>query len=374
MPKTRKELVEYWKQRGWVKGNAEEYHNMSHEEKANPETFRYYCEKISSYMAVLLSDDEICDNKELMLIAANTGYGFNADLQMLSDRLLDDPDIALALAGCNKREYSKISKRLRSDAELMLKAVKKNPGVYYSLPMELKLNEEILMEIIRSNPSELDSLRKLKNEKANRVFSNKEIAIEVAKRSPYLIGRCFNEDIKSDWDILSLIVYDENGVANKDKIRKEPWSLQYIDKEIWVNDKKLITDVLRKDADLYSILPEKYRDDKKIALLALKGYCNILEYCSERLKDDEELLFKVANENPEDVLFYASDRLKSDYGFVYKMVEMWPLNLEYASDELKDNLELVTMAIKRGGMLIHASARLQENQELIRLEEEYDEL
>ena len=94
---SREEIIREYKQYGWFNKECERFYNLSHQEKVKK--FESFCSKHSGYLAIVLSDEIICDNKELALIAAK--YGFWRGFHLLSERLLCDPDVALALAKAN---------------------------------------------------------------------------------------------------------------------------------------------------------------------------------------------------------------------------------------------------------------------------------
>lgn len=77
---------------------------------------------------------------------------------MLSERLLKDPDVAVALANCNRYEYTKLSKEIRGNANIMLEAIKVNPDIFLSLLVNVKSDRRILMEVAKTVPSELKFL------------------------------------------------------------------------------------------------------------------------------------------------------------------------------------------------------------------------
>ncbi len=368
MPKeTREELINYIKRIGLYDNKCDTFYNLPHEEKAKPEVFESFCKKKRGFFGIVLSDDSICDNKDLVLIAAK--YGFYSAFHLLSERLLDDPDIALALADCGRGEYANISKRLRSDPDLMLKALRINPGIYLSLPVDLKIRREFVAEVAENYPGLLNrALAKVSKEHMERLHNDEELAVMIAKRNPRALADFFSSKILKSERVKSAVnaAFDfSNAKEYKKKLRENVWAFNYIDPKYWVDDRALTKAALHEDGELLRFLPESYRNDKAVALIAVKSSPYALEYCSESLRDDKEVVLAALQEDTENVLSYASERLRADYEVVYKAVKVDALNLEYASDELRDNRDIVMRAVKTyGGVLEDASERLQNDEEL----------
>ncbi len=361
--KSREELINELKQYGSFDEDCERFYNLSHQEKVKE--FENFCSKHGGNRAILLSDDDICDNKELVLIAKEHFYF--AYFHLLSERLLNDPDIALALVHCGRYEYSNISITLRSDPELMLKAIRIDSSIYCSLPVKVKVNRDILLEIAKNDPYELKTLirYKIRKEYLEPIQHDKYLASIVAERAPSVLKEFFSEEILKDEEIQSIAFQFSDRKQCKKRLSENTWALQYVDPKYWLDNRNLVKKALHENGYLLSVLPESYQVDKALVMIAVKNYPNALDYCSEELLDDIDVINAALQEDSEEVLSYASTRLQSDYDLVYKAVKVDPLNLQYASDELRDNREIVTCALKTyGGVLEDASERLQADEEL----------
>lgn len=344
------------------------FYKLSHEEKANREIFEEFCKKRYGIWALILSDDLICDNKDLVLIAYKYG-GLWGHLEMISERLLDDPDIAIACADCNRYEFTKISKRLRDDPELMLRALKINHSIYCSLPVKVKIDRNILIEIAENDPTQFIHLREIRKEYREKIFSDKELALIVARTGPYAL-EYFNESVVSDTDVLKIAFCLDNPLEMKKRLLKYTWGFKYIAQDYWLNDKDLLLNALKIDGSIYKHLPEEKKNERALALIAVKSCPEVIENCPERFRDDEKIVMASLQGDTEYILSYASDRLRDDFDVVYKAVKVDALNLEFASDRLRDNKEIVLRALKTyGGVLVDASERLQKDEELIKIAE-----
>ncbi len=363
---SREELVEHFKECGWLTSDRRKYYNSSTEEKSDKATFEAICKKHNGQQAIILSDDNVCNNKELVLLAKK--YGFWGDFHLLSEELLDDPDVALTLAeNCNSREFTNFSKRIRSDLKLMRKVVKINPEVYCSLPLSLKLDREIVMTVAKYDAYRLRSLNYLKTKAKDAVFRDKDIAITVAKYYPHLLPELF-PSLLSDDDVIEAAFKISKPQSLEERIKQNTWVLPYIDSKYWINNEPLIKQALKEDGQIYEQLPEKLKHMKKYALIAVASCPYILDDLPDQFKDDKEIVSVAFQEDSEQVLEFASPRLRADFDIVLKAVRVDGLNLMYASDELRDTKEIVIAAVNNyGGSLKYASKRLRQDKELKRI-------
>lgn len=366
--KSREELIKELENLGWLGEKEREFYNLSHDEKANPEIFEKFCEATAGYYGLLLSDEEVCDNKKLVLIAKK--HGFWKDIHLLSERLRNDPEMALVLADCDHHEYFKIGKALRDDLELMLKAIQINTSIYRHLPVKVRVNKKIILEIANKDPYQLQHLLKVRKEYRDSVFGDKEIALIVAEKDPRVLFEYFDSRVTQDKDVLEKAFRISNPVECRKVLRKYPWGIQFVNQNYWEDDEILVKKALREKGELLEFLPPQYKQNKDYVLLAVKSNPLALQYSPEEFRDDREVIMAALQPDSEEVLSFASERLRSDYSVVMKAVRVDALNLQYASDKLRDNREIVLRAIKTyGGVLEDASERLQSDEELIMIAE-----
>ena len=364
--KTREELIQNYKDWGRFSQAWQSFYSLPHERKADLMVFSKFCCQEGGHAGILLSDDRICDDPKHVRIAKY--YGFYGDYHLLSDRILSDPEMALVLADCNANEYNNIAKSLRDDPNLMLKAIKINPRIYISLPVKVKINRNILIEVAKNDPYQLFKLTSIREEYKRTVFSDIELALIVAQKSPNIINEIFNPDIKNNLAVLQTIFCLSNPKECKKRLNQYTWGLKYLDQKYWIDNKELIKKALREDGNMYNSLPQEYRTQKKIALLAVKSNPNVLKDCPDELRDDSDVVKAALQEDTEEILQFASERLRSDYDLVYKAVSVDALNLQYASTGLRDNRDIVLRAVKTyGGVLEDASERLQNDEGLKRI-------
>ena len=126
-----------------------------------------------------------------------------------------------------------------------------------------------------------------------------------------------------------------------------------------------------------SSLYEKLMPDNKIItdreemLEAVKKDGWALQYASDSIKADREVVLEALKESFGNALEYASDTLKADREVVLEAVRSDGWALENASDSFQEDREVVIEAVRSGGgyTLKFASEELQNDPELKKLAE-----
>ncbi len=181
---------------------CKEFYRLPSDKKSDPRIFENFCKAEGGQMAILLSDDNICDNKELVIIAHR--YGYKMFYHLLSKRLLSDPEIALELADCKKNEYKNINLELRKNVELMEKAIRINSQIFCSLPTKVKLDRRIAYEVALKKPHELIHLSYIKGNYSIEIIDDKKVAMAAIEKYPYSIEYC-SKRIKNDAEVKQLV-------------------------------------------------------------------------------------------------------------------------------------------------------------------------
>ena len=90
-----------------------------------------------------------------------------------------------------------------------------------------------------------------------------------------------------------------------------------------------------------------------------------LRYASEELKNDREVVLQVVKQDG-GALRYASEELKNDREVVLAAVKQNGWALMYASEELKNDREVVLDVVKRAGYVLkYASEELKKDREVV---------
>lgn len=111
--------------------------------------------------------------------------------------------------------------------------------------------------------------------------------------------------------------------------------------------KKQALEYVRQHGYLLQYLSDELKDDYDVVLSALKENPSTFKYASERLRDNKELAL-ISMKDFGYSLEFASCRLKSDKEVVLTAVTRDGFALEYASDELKNDKDVVLRAIESG--------------------------
>lgn len=123
----------------------------------------------------------------------------------------------------------------------------------------------------------------------------------------------------------------------------------------------LLDTSLQNDLDIIKILVKKrpasildldnsYRNNKELILLAITSNPNAIQYASERLKGDAEVvLSSFKGLNAASAFQYASAELKNDLLFIKKAVQINGLIIQYVGKEIKKDKEISLLAVQQNG-------------------------
>ena len=112
--------------------------------------------------------------------------------------------------------------------------------------------------------------------------------------------------------------------------------------------------------DRYKLLT----NDSEFMRFLLANMGKLIEYASDDIKDNKELIIIAASSTSS--LKWASKRLQDDYYTVMSIVSKNGLSLKYASDRLRNNTDLVFTAISnKGESLRYTSDRLKDDNKIV---------
>lgn len=132
-------------------------------------------------------------------------------------------------------------------------------------------------------------------------------------------------------------------------------------------------------------LPEEFKNNKDIALQAVKKNWRVLQYLNTSLKNDEDIAMQAVLQNPMvikelseelrdcnkigtaavslngNTLKYLSERLKDDFDICLTAIRQCGLAFQYCSEDLRDNDLLFYAAMSRNSSVhVFSSERLKE--------------
>lgn len=179
--------------------------------------------------------------------------------------------------------------------------------------------------------------------------SRSEVLRAVAKDGNNL--RLAHPDLKNDYEIVMTAVKN-----NYD-------ALFYASKELKDN-KEIVKAAIKKNRSSFKYASDRLKDDKELAMMALPGY-GVYKELSSRLKIDRDIILKAAQSDIEYII-KENPELLSDLEFARSAVEMKGLNLKYLDKSVRNDEEVVSLAVKNDHKAFeYASERIKTNKEVI---------
>ena len=137
------------------------------------------------------------------------------------------------------------------------------------------------------------------------------------------------------------------------------------------SDREIVVESIKTCPESLKFAPETFKDDTKIATQVLSSAVNdnstCMNFFSDRIKDEKEFALSAVKTDPR-FFKYVSSRLKADRDVVFQTVKLSGVLLEFASDPCKNDKEVVREAIKSDkGAWAHVSPTLKADPELMLL-------
>lgn len=213
----------------------------------------------------------------------------------------------------------------------------------------------------------------------------KKKEIEIAKiLSKFENGNLnFLDDVKEEYRYNPQIVLkalEINGnnlsyVSNQQKADKElvkvavkhtPSAFQFADISL-KSDFDFLSEIIKTDANAVEFFDDEFKKNKEFALEAVKNKASSIRYFDEKLRNDDEIITKaiqegLVNDNYPTFLEYLPKKYQDNKNIVTKILELNGLELEFASNNLKDDLDCVITAVRRNEYAIkHSSDKFKSN-------------
>lgn len=130
------------------------------------------------------------------------------------------------------------------------------------------------------------------------------------------------------------------------------------------DDKDFMLYFLPSCAHALQYLSDRLKEDKDIVEAATTSNGYAIKFASKKWQDDVNLAMKVVVNNHTNNLQYLSDRLKDNREVVIAAVTCLGTNFQYASERLRDDDEIVMIAMQQSAYMIkHASERINNNKD-----------
>ena len=320
-------------------------------------------------------DDKYKNNKEIVLTAVKErGYA----LKYASEKLRNDIDIVCEAINRDNNAFFFAGDKIKSNRNNILKIVNRinNLNVVFLKYCndEIRDDEEIVLRLATINCEEFEYA-------SERIKNDRNFILELIEKNPNII-RVLNAKFKNDKEIVLKSIFDDNGSNLKlikyigDDLKKDKEFLKqivdingsallYDGLEILRDDKKTALKAIEFDPGVTQCISDRLKDDEEVMFLASTyGYC--LEHASERLKNDEEFVMKIfdylyeekCNWNEENydsfhsvyTLMYIGEKLKSNSKFMLSLVEKygnWLPILEYIDKNINNYKQIAKEALKK---------------------------
>lgn len=302
----------------------------------------------------------------------------------LTDKEKDNEDIALFAIQIYPHNFKLCSQRLKNDKSFILKSLEINGDLYCFLNEPFVNDKEIFLQATKNG--------RFIMEYAGEDIKRDRNLVEVAAKKDYTSLKFASTEIQSDAEFIlkvvkhnkqSLIFLTEPLTSNKEFMMK---LIEYdpnaytschdeVKRYIMYNDFELLKQIAKyarhfDTRDLPNDIKEKLLEDEKTLLEILKHKPFLFEkkYINQKYINNKNFFLKVLEINGS-FLKYASDELKDDDEIVNHALKNDSNAIEYASTRFKQNLKRVLVSLKKSktkeDILASLDAALLDNEDVI---------
>lgn len=210
----------------------------------------------------------------------------------------------------------------------LLNLVSEKPWIYKYLSDEVKENRKVTETALKSSGDALEFA-------PDKFKSDRELVLMAVETGDAFLHA--SEELQHDKEIILKALEWDSSI------------LEYLDEDFY-EDLEIMYKAIEIDADNYEYLVEELQEDKDIALACLKLNCNVFEFLCDELKEDGEII-EVAIKNGLSLKYIVKEikdfeDIISDTSLVATAIKHNNGDqLEFASDELKNDKELIDYAI-----------------------------
>lgn len=178
--------------------------------------------------------DEFKTNRDLILEAS-----LNCDVELIPEIFLNDREIAKRLIDKDCDAFGFLSEELRKDLDFIIQATKINSSLFMYVPDDILSSKEIVLRLIDEDTGVFQFID-------DRLKCDKDVALRAVSvtGSPYAYEE-LGEDLKSDADIISALVYKLNWDCDGD-VFIDTFDTDYVPNELLMDD-----DFVRTVAGIY---------------------------------------------------------------------------------------------------------------------------
>jgi general stress protein YciG len=359
----------------------------------NPDVFSQITAIRNNGMALENASAALKNCREFVLEAVRQD---GRSLQYASRNLSSDREFVLEAVKQNGRSLLYASTNLYQDREFMLEAVKQNGGALQYASINLKRDREIVLEAVRQNGMALRYA-------SINLKSDRKFMLEAVRQDGGALLYA-SEELKRDREIVTAAVGEYSGALGyaSEELRRDKgvvleavrqdstWCLQYVSEELR-GDKEVIMEAVRQNGRALPYASEELKRDREVVMVAVKNNGIALQFASEELKDDLEVLIEAVQSDSKAGYFFSDEmkRLVESLSTYYPDVNLLDLLNKMASftkptvlEEVKRNgcflqcvtrsfksdFDIVLAAVSQDGMALeYASDELQANDEIVKI-------
>jgi len=308
-------------------------------------------------LALAYASDRLKDNAGIVRAAIRS----NPDaLKYASKKLQDDKTTVLMAVGNAGKDYRGnnsfryVSSRFQNDKSVVLAAIRQSGSVLKYVNDSLKNDPQIIQVIIKSKSRELQLA-------GDQIRNNKYFILKEVQKNPKNCGGIVDlasDQLKADRDFV-LRVFQTKGCTRA--FSKLPAKLR--------KDKALAKIAIRQDGYFYlDLFDPSFNDDWSIIKLAPKGSQFPYQKFSKRLRKDKEIFKTVLAIQKSGVFRYADASIRDNKALALMALKVHGYDLQYVSTRLKKDYQVVKTAVSYASeALKHADKSMQNNKEIVML-------
>ncbi len=151
-----------------------------------------------------------------------------------------------------------------------------------------------------------------------------------------------------------------------ERLKRNGTELQFED-ECWRSDEQIVLIAVSRNHESFQFASTELRNDESFVWRAVKTNYKVLKFVSDDLKRDTRFMLKCVMEHRVDALKFACDTtLTSDREFMMSCIRVHGASLQFASDRLRADKDVVIAAIENNGYLKYAALDLRNDREFVR--------
>lgn len=259
---------------------------------------------------------QLKNNRDIALIAVRR---WGQALEQVPLKFKSDKEIVKAAIQSNGNNIQYASKKIKDDFDMAYMAVEKNAYAYRFLSNRLKENDKIIRKTIE-----------------NQAMVFQEMNAKIRKQEKYFkLALNFNSAIYSCGigDYIHKPEYIKIALNYGKNIFHMP---EYIKK-----NKKIVMSCVANDSEALKFVLPEFQDDKDVVIQALKKHYSAYEYCSHRLKYDEDIF--VLGCAHEQALKNAPEKIKKNTRLLIKAIQFGlPVDdLSHAHPDIFEDTDLL---------------------------------